>query len=486
MEIHLAGYNVDLNLLNSYGLPDRDLLTPEIFSAAYARISRSRKSVTELRQVAREDVAKARKSNRNIIFGMGHHSVAEHAVFNFDIIGVSRLALEEIEKFRLVSYTEKSQRYVTLDGDFILPREIQDESDREAFRCIVEKQNQFYHRAYERLKDAIFKKYPNVESKTERTKLEGWAKEDARYILSLGTQGQVGMTINARNLEHLFRRFSLSQYTEVREIGKQLYQQVKDIAPSIILFPEPSEFEQKINTPYGNILPDIPAYSDTSISDYRLIDWTENADERVLTAIYASEKGIPFEHAGESVGNLTDSEKKNIFLQLFENMEFFDSPPREFEMVDISFEAVISASNFAQLKRHRIATLLTSAYDLANGTTIPESIVSNGLAEEFNTIIHQTDNLYRQFKPKYGPAADYILTNAHRRRIFMKMNLRALYHFIRLREDHHTQWDIRNLATWLGQTVKQKMPLSAMLLCGKSEYPKNYESIYQKAPKTLI
>ena len=52
---------------------------------------------------------------------MGHHSVAEHAVFNFDVIGISRLAMEELEKFRLCSYTEKSQRYITLDKDFVLP-----------------------------------------------------------------------------------------------------------------------------------------------------------------------------------------------------------------------------------------------------------------------------------------------------------------------------------------------------------------------------
>jgi len=48
---------------------------------------------------------------------MGHHSVAEHAVFNLDILGVSRYVMEELEKFRLCAYTEKSQRYITLKKD---------------------------------------------------------------------------------------------------------------------------------------------------------------------------------------------------------------------------------------------------------------------------------------------------------------------------------------------------------------------------------
>ena len=45
------------------------------------------------------EVDRARRSNETIIFKMGHNSVAEHAVFNFDVIGLSRLAIEELERF---------------------------------------------------------------------------------------------------------------------------------------------------------------------------------------------------------------------------------------------------------------------------------------------------------------------------------------------------------------------------------------------------
>lgn len=126
MKVILAGYNIDSAVIEELkgNSPPRDDITPETLSASYARVSRDPRPIDELRAVARAEVERARKSNRNILFRMGHHSVAEHAVFNFDIIGVSRLALEEIEKFRLCSYTEKSQRYVTLRDDFIVPEEI--------------------------------------------------------------------------------------------------------------------------------------------------------------------------------------------------------------------------------------------------------------------------------------------------------------------------------------------------------------------------
>ena len=144
MRVKLAGFNVDSDVFKLLNLPSDVPLTPETLSAAYARISRSPLDIPRLRKQARRDVARARESNQKIIFEMGHHSVAEHAVFNLDIMGVSRLALEEIERFRLASFTEKSQRYVTLEGDFVLPEEISDRRLGKTFTAVVRLQNDFY------------------------------------------------------------------------------------------------------------------------------------------------------------------------------------------------------------------------------------------------------------------------------------------------------------------------------------------------------
>ena len=99
MKAILAGFNLDKTIIDK--IDTKDIATPETISAAYARISRSKKSVTELREEAKTRVKKARKSNEKIIFEMGHSSIAEHAVFNFDIICISRFLVEYIEKSRL-------------------------------------------------------------------------------------------------------------------------------------------------------------------------------------------------------------------------------------------------------------------------------------------------------------------------------------------------------------------------------------------------
>jgi len=61
MKVLLAGYNVDYDLIRDLreksGLTQD--ITPETISAAYARISRSPKSVDQLRVDARAEVEKA-------------------------------------------------------------------------------------------------------------------------------------------------------------------------------------------------------------------------------------------------------------------------------------------------------------------------------------------------------------------------------------------------------------------------------------------
>jgi flavin-dependent thymidylate synthase len=168
---------------------------------------------------------------------MGHHSVAEHAVFNLDVIGLSRFAMEELEKFRLSSFTEKSQRYITLDKDFVIPEEIAASGLKAKYVEMIGRQNTAYFEYFGKLKEYVFKKHSELaKDPKNHNLLEGWAKEDARYITALGTQSQAGLTVNARNLELMLRRFASSSLAEVRDLGRAIYWEISEVAPSIVIF----------------------------------------------------------------------------------------------------------------------------------------------------------------------------------------------------------------------------------------------------------
>jgi flavin-dependent thymidylate synthase len=484
LRVKLAGFNIDSGIMEQLDPRGRRHLTPETLSAAYARISRSPLAIDQLRKKACLDVEKARKSNQKIIFEMGHHSVAEHAVFNFDIMGVSRLALEEIEQFRLVSYTEKSQRYVTLEGDFVTPGEMKAPVLKKIFRETIKKQNAFYFKAFAVLNKRLQDQHRELTRTVPgRNLVEGWAKEDARYILSLATSGQVGMTINARNLEHLFRRLRLSSREEVQKLAEKLYALVLPIAPSIILFPEPSAFEREAFSCIDKYFrPSGEKMKAPFSREPEVISCSENGDDLILASRLSVTQNYEFARAMELVKKMSDAQKQLMFRDFFRKIQFFSTPPREFEMAEITFQAIVSASNFAQLKRHRMATLLSGPYLPELGPSVPASLTAAGLEKEFRRILDATNRAYGQIREQSAAAADYVLTNAHCRRVLMKMNLREMYHFVRLRDDAHAQWDIRSLAHRLSEKITTIMPLTAMMLCGKSRFAEEYKKIFKEPP----
>jgi flavin-dependent thymidylate synthase len=514
MEIMLAGYNIDYEIIREIAaqFPARQDLTPETVAAAYARISRNPLPVNELRTIARGEVEKARASNRSIVFEMGHSSIAEHAVFNLDILGVSRLLVEEIEKFRLASYTEKSQRYVLLRDDFVLPAEVRRAGLEALFTATVDTQNHAYHALYDKLRPHVFAENPALAADpANKTLLEGWAKEDARYILSLATETQLGMTVNARNCELMIRRLAASPLDEAREYSRRLYDATKRVAPSLVRYTEPTAYDQQTRPALQALAQAIVARdaatgpdeaSTTGLEKQRpeaaegmkqpplskggrkaadpvlLLAATPAADEKLAAALLHSASLLPFAQCRATVQRMSDKEKEMLFKTALQHMKAHDAAPREFEQADLLFELTISATGFAQLKRHRMASLTTQEYDPALGVTIPPAVLAIGMEKTFREICTRTEQNWEKIRRVAPEAAAYILTNAHRRRVAMKVSARELYHLARVRADRHAQWDIREIAIAMVAQGRAVMPLTLLLAAGKDGFDALRERTY--------
>ncbi|MGE3062406.1 MAG: FAD-dependent thymidylate synthase [bacterium] len=439
MKIMLSGYNVD-----SDGLTDKSL-TPETISAAYARISRSEKEIPILRNEARVDVEKSRKSNETIVFGLGHASIAEHSVFNFDLMQISRAAIEHIQSHRLASYTEKSQRYVSFDTGYHLPVEI--EGDGKAIK------------AYKSFCGRCFDEYSNAKnylSKMNLSKTE--TNEDARYFLPLSTNTQCGLTINGRELEYLISDLRSQDSCELKDIGDALLKQVEGIAPSIIKYTDKRNFLKKS---YSSVKHKFPADA------VEMLVFSNNQEAELINTLNFSRNGEKLKHSAR----LAENSYERI-ASLLLSVNEYDRIPREFEMPDVKFVVYCSASCFAQLKRHRMSTIIPQAYSLKEKPYIPESFLNTPLEEKLNAIAElsmKTDKIIRR---QNGGILQYTALNASKRAVLVKMNSRELYHFVRLRSDRHAQLEIRKLSDLIASRAKTKYPLLYGYLCGKDEFKK--------------
>ncbi len=500
MRVLLAGYNVDTTVLEQArdaGV-DAELLTPEPLSAAYARISRYRRPVDELRARARSEVAAARRSNRTIIFGMGHHSVAEHAVFNLDLIGLSRLAIEAIEHFRLCSFTEKSQRYITLDGDVVIPEEVRAQGLEGEFTELIGEQNALYARIKQRIVDDILQRQPDRGDDRAALKLvHGEAKEDARYVTALATEGQLGMTLNARNLELIVRRLAAHPLAEVRQLGTLLHDRVVAVAPSLLLFVEACDHDRLT---YGELAEVARRSSPSEDTDgatpdgsrparrlasgaVRLVGATDDGDRRLVAALLHTVSGDDYARCYERAAGMSQGARGKLVTASMAHMELYDAVLREFEHVGFTFELEVSAACFGQLKRHRMSTLTTQPYDPDLGLTIPAAIDRVGLAPEVRQLAERSARFAARIERE--EARPYALLNAHRRRVLMTLDARELYHVSRLREDHHAQWDIRAIAAEMVRQARDVMPLTMILTGGKDAYARRFEDLFGRPPAVV-
>jgi thymidylate synthase (FAD) len=146
--------------------------------------------------------------------GSGHMSPFEHASFTFAIEGASRVMTHQLVRHRVASYSQQSQRYVTMGTPkCVVPPEI--DRNPEA-RAVFESSARGAYAAYERMISL------------------GAPKEDARFILPHGWETSIMVTMNARELRHFFElRLCRRAQWEIREAARKMLSVAYLTAPEL-------------------------------------------------------------------------------------------------------------------------------------------------------------------------------------------------------------------------------------------------------------
>jgi len=186
---------------------------PEKIVAQSARLCYSALGIEELREkLSDESIIKLVKK----IMKLGHYSVLEHVTFTFAIEGISRVTSHQLVRHRLASFSQQSQRYVKINKEgfpYIIPKSI--ERDKKLAKIFIDSIKEL---------DGIYQLLLDHNIKAE----------DARYILPQAVTTKMIVSVNARELLHIFklRCCSRAQW-EIREVAMKMLKEVKSIAPTI-------------------------------------------------------------------------------------------------------------------------------------------------------------------------------------------------------------------------------------------------------------
>jgi len=169
----------------------------------------------------------------------GHLSTFEHTMFTFGVSGVSRALTHQLVRHRHMSYEQKSQRYIKLQGhfDFITPPSLAARPEIKAkYDVLMAQIADFYAEAL----------------------AAGTPPEDARFVLPNAAETQIVITANARALLDFFslRTCNNAQW-EIRELAFAMLRLVKRAAPALFVRAGATCVRGYCNEPNG---PDCPRY----------------------------------------------------------------------------------------------------------------------------------------------------------------------------------------------------------------------------------
>ncbi len=434
--------------------------TPETIAVAFAKTSRSPESFDQI--AAELTDQKSAEFNEKWVVGYGHSSVAEHAVLHIAVENVSRLAVENLESNRLASYTEKSTRYQTWEKDaFHLPVELHGHPLEAEYQDLCSDLFDFYTRIIPLVMDVVEKKTSRKDGEGDPSwhrRVRSIAVDACRFILPAASLANVGMTINARALEHGIGKMLSSDLAEVRTMGENIKACAIQIVPTLLKYADKITYldivTEKINT--------TPCSAAPSSSDWcRLVDFDINAENKVLAAVLFRYKSIDYAQALCAIEEFTSLQKSGLARTILGERNRFTAPLREVEHSSFIFEVILDQGAYYEVKRHRMMTLTTQPFTPHLGFALPNVVQQAGCAQEFDQLMQRCRLLYPQLESVSPGIGSYILPNAFNRRFLITTNLRSAIHFINLRAAPNAHFSVRRLAEKMAQDLRGVLPAFA-------------------------
>ena len=450
-------------------LLDPRQLSPETIAVAFAKTSRSPQSFQEIADELSDE--KSADFHEKWVVGYGHSSVAEHAVLHIALENVSRLAVECIESNRLASYTEKSSRYQIWDQDhFYVPEELNNSLLREEYVALNKRLFNNYQIALEKVTEFLKLNQPREENESERAflqRIRTCSADVCRYYLPASALANVGMTINARALEHAIAKLLSHPLHEVRRIGQEVKTESQKIVPTLVKYANENPYIKESFSIFNFGVIENP--SEINNNDwFKCINCDADGEARILTALLFRYGNRSFDMTMREINTLTQDRKEKIASDLFSRLGEHDIPLRELEFVSITFDLVLDQGAYFELKRHRMMSQSPQDLTCRLGYAVPSLIRESGITRLFNSDMIAVMELYEKLFAFDANVASYIVPNAFNRRVLLQMNLRSAFHFIKLRSAPNAHFAIRRIALKIAEEIRSKYPLFANYFVAKT------------------
>ncbi len=470
-------------------------LPEEVVAYLFARYSRSRLSLRDdLRNmIDAEDLGaligsgdtdsssgtaglqeRARAFAEKYVLGYGHSSVAEHGMVHLALEDVSIIASKLIEDARLASYTEKSTRYVAFDPDkaYYPPRVMAEGNPGEVYAGAVRGLLTAYTEWTDDFLAQIKARTPRGEKQSERAydaASRATAFDLLRYLLPAATHTNIGLTLNARTLEHLITKLLSQPLEEGRVLGAQIKAEAQHVVPTLLKYADYNEYRAETSTAIDELAremlgtPPVPNNGGAGAkSGVSLVFSDPDADNRLVAAILYGAFHLSMETLLAQVARMNQDAKERVVDEYLKRRGPHDAPGRALERLFCTVEMTMDYGAYRDVQRHRMATQTTQALSPALGFEMPREFETFGYAGRYQALMTQSADAYRRLcETGFTDEAAYVLPLATRIRVLFTWNLREVTHFVELRSARQGHPSYRKIAQDVYHAVAETYPLIA-------------------------
>jgi thymidylate synthase ThyX len=442
-------------------LLDPQKLRPETIAVTFAKTSRSPESFREIAAELTDE--KSSEFHEKWVVGYGHSSVAEHAVLHIAVENVSRLAVETLESNRLAAYTEKSTRYQKWRStDFFMPAELEGHPLQSLYFDTCSHLLEAYHQTLPAVKAVVKQEMPYAPDESEAA----WDRRTrsdyidcCRFLLPAASLANVGMTINARALEHALQKMLSSPLAEVRALGQNMKEVAQTEVPTLVKYADAVPYLEETGRDLMAESIQLPLELESKPDWCRLVSYDHEGEMHALVAALYRYGSGDFSEISAALSKMSSEERQHLADLVLGRLGKFDLPIRELEHTSYTFDLLMDQGAYFEFKRHRMMTQSPQPLTTRLGYAIPRRIVTAGLENVYREAMERARLAFEQLAAYNPYLASYIVPNAYNRRVLASFNFRSAYHFTSLRSSPGAHFSMRRIARRIAEEIQNCTPL---------------------------
>jgi thymidylate synthase ThyX len=448
---------------------------PEVVKGAlFARYSRSAKSLRRLfldEFVGDLDISgdhsidatvgldRAEQLYDKVFFEYGDDSVAQLGGVHLACEQASNLLTKAIEWSRLMSYMEKSTRYVAYDtrldnGRYRYYRDplILDSPLGARYVGDMDRLFDAYRDLLPVLQAWFVARHPKGPGDSDfvwRQSIRAKAFDALRGMLPAAATSNLGIFASGQAYESLLVRLRAHPLPEARAYADLMLTELRKVIPSWVKRVDVDDrgaaWSSYLNRnqramqavaddllgPAGEI--DAPSVGGDP--EVTLIDWDPDAELKTIASMLYPYTHLPEHVIEERVAAMSVEDRLDVVRRYSgerDNRRL--KPGRALERCGYRFDVVSDYGAFRDLQRHRLLTIEWQNLTPLHGYTLPAAVVDAGAETAYGAAMERSAGLHHVLAEQFGPTqASYAVALSYRVRYVMQFNAREAMHLLELR-----------------------------------------------------